>query len=174
MKPKQVNKVDKCDNQSAMHSSIRSDVTSKSQEKGHAKKKEIKRKIIFLDVDGVLCSARCNNKTSLTDETKVELVRDPNNKCSSLELSNLDNLKRLVNLASKKGEAKIEIVISSSWRHQAHLREFLVSVLKDYGLEVTGDTPFIKAQNAKLMMWGNKNTVIERRGEEVKKWLIEN
>ena len=120
------------------------------------------RKIIFLDVDGVICSARCNKpKKDLTEEALAELEHDPKEKCNFLEKFNLDMLEDVIKKGSKEGKVNVEIVLSTSWRHLDYQRDFLTSVLEARGMKVVGNTPFLKLKNPGKMMWGGVKNATE-------------
>lgn len=75
------------------------------------------RKLLFLDVDGVL-----NGFVDLWDEPPIGADK-------------VARLKRIVD------EFGCDVVLSSSWRVFSHLRRELVPVLSEAGIELVGDTP---------------------------------
>ena len=82
-------------------------------------------KVIFLDVDGVLNSAR--------DYYSIELSTD----------SHLELLKELIDRTGAK------IVLSSSWRMGLSIRGNLVQRLADYNLEIYDTTPVLYFEGRK-------------------------
>ena len=107
--------------------------------------------VVFLDVDGVLASKRCI--TLEYSEGDATLVEDASDKCFPLEVRCIDELKRVVDAT------KARIVVSSTWRQHAHMREFLLAALETRGIAreaVIGDTPVVPAGT---------------RGDEIARWL---
>lgn len=91
-------------------------------------------RVIFLDVDGVLVCER--SLLGDTTEDDASLIHCSFNAFGAIERSCLDCLARVVHAARAK------IVLSSTWRMEPQMREFLVRSLAAAGLPdaVIGDT----------------------------------
>ena len=74
-------------------------------------------KLLFLDVDGVLC---CNSSARLEDD-KLALVRE------------------IV------GATQAKVVLSSDWRRDGRLRRRIVGALEEQGIQVLGATPDLES-----------------------------
>jgi histidinol phosphatase-like enzyme len=85
--------------------------------------------LIFLDVDGVLNSAK--------DKFSIELKSK----------SHMHHLKRVV------VEGNASVVISSSWRMSGSLYETLVTKLKNRKIQVIGKTPICGKRGAEIKIW---------------------
>ena len=91
------------------------------------------RKIIFLDIDGVL------NSMDYFEQTKD---------CKGYTEINPDKVKLLKEIVDRTGT---EIVLSSTWRDLAQrenepehpMYTYLTDTLKEYGMEITDHTPYI-------------------------------
>eukprot|EP01046_Picozoa_sp_COSAG06_P050507 COSAG06_NODE_8019_length_2299_cov_1.319091_1_plen_137_part_10 len=90
-------------------------------------------RVIFLDCDGVLANSRsaCFDYEP-DDET---LMHDPSGFNVPLERRCMSELQRA---ARATGAV---VVLSTTWRLVSYMRDFLVSSLEEYGLQVIGDTP---------------------------------
>ena len=111
------------------------------------------RRIVFLDVDGVLCSYR-GNKKAYTEEQECELIFAKDRHIPPIEKFNVQQLKDLIAKVISLTNQPCDIVLSTQWRWYDSYRNFLMeTVLK--GLNVVGDTEF----------------EIDGRGEEVLGWL---
>eukprot|EP01047_Picozoa_sp_COSAG01_P058167 COSAG01_NODE_6817_length_3485_cov_42.916716_1_plen_918_part_01 len=121
-------------------------------------------RVIFLDCDGVLANSRsaCWDYEP-GDET---LMHDPSGYNVPIERRCMSELQRV---AQATGAV---VVLSTTWRLVAEMRDFLVASLKEYGLQVIGDTPAgadtSNSGHARLLpkskrLWG--------RGAEVAAWL---
>lgn len=103
------------------------------------------RKIIFLDIDGVLNSV-----------DYFEQVKD----CKGYKEINLEKVKLLKEIVDRTGA---EIVLSSTWRDLGKRKDepehpmytYLIDTLKAYGMEIIGHTPYIG----------------QDRPKEIKAWL---
>ena len=109
--------------------------------------------IVFLDIDGVLCNWRSYNegRSSLDD---ANMVRDPNVQSPPLELRCLLNLKYLL----EKSRAKV--VLSSTWRLDDRLVDFLGYAFRSVHIDesvIIGKTPDLDSG----------------RGYEIRAWLEE-
>jgi len=119
-------------------------------------------RVIFLDCDGVLA----NSRSALMDYESDDdtLVHDPTGMNVPLEKRCLGELRRV---AQATGAV---IVLSTTWRVDAGMREFLVSALEP-SLKVIGDTPSgvdtSNSQRQKLP----KSEWRYGRGAEVAAWL---
>jgi len=114
-------------------------------------------RVIFLDVDGVLCNFRSqtfdfeDGDTSLmycAGDDNAEMIPTP-----PIERRCMTSLKWLMQ------KANAHVVVSSSWRLDAELRGFLLQAVEEMGLDracVLGDTPSLAGRG---------------RGEEIKAWL---
>lgn len=103
------------------------------------------RKIIFLDIDGVL------NSVDYFDQTKH---------CDGYSEINPEQVKLLKEIIDRTGA---EIVLSSTWRNLAKRKDesehqmytYLTDTLQEYGLEIIDHTPYID----------------QDRPKEIKAWL---
>lgn len=107
-----------------------------------------KKKIIFLDIDGVLNSMDW-----------FEKIKD-RNEYSEINPEKVKLLKEIVD------RTKAEIVLSSTWRRLGHTLKnlethpkyaYLINTFSDFGLEIFSHTPFIH----------------QNRPEEIKEWIDE-
>ena len=102
--------------------------------------------IIFLDIDGVLNSDKYFDSIS-----NKECINPVDRLMLDIDMSKVKLLLEVINKTNAK------IVITSSWRRMKlypYIKERLISM----GLPVVGETPFIE----------------ERRGEEIRSYLLEN
>lgn len=102
--------------------------------------------IIFLDIDGVLNSDKYFDSIS-----NKECINPVDRLMLDIDVSKVKILLEVINKTNAK------IVITSSWRRMKlypYIKERLISM----GLPVVGETPFIE----------------ERRGEEIRSYLLEN
>jgi hypothetical protein len=123
-------------------------------------------KIVFLDVDGVLTASRCLFEDYEEDDTTLCFPRDLSLSLSDhpgigplfpLEISMMQNLKSIIE------ETDAHIVISSTWRENEIMTEYLIKALESQGIpsgRVIGKTPFLGC--------------LEGRGAEIRLWLNEN
>lgn len=102
-----------------------------------------KKKLIFLDVDGVLNST--TYWKSLDEEEKYSMFH--------LDRNAIKKLKRIVD---KTGA---EIVVSSTWRKFNEDMQMLVTRLSAYGLSVMGKTPVLynKERGDEISAWFESN-----------------
>ena len=115
---------------------------------------------IFLDVDGVLASARCN--TYCFEPGDPTLVHDPTRENVPLERRCLEQLARM----AAEGEAAV--VVSSTWRLHDDMRAFLFDCLREYGVEILGGGSGTGGADA---IWGTPDLGSAGRGAEVFQWL---
>ena len=102
--------------------------------------------IIFLDIDGVL-----NSDKYFDGIDNKECMNQVDSLMLDIDVSKVKILLEVINKTNAK------IVITSSWRRMKlypYIKERLISM----GLPVVGETPFIE----------------ERRGEEIRSYLLEN
>jgi hypothetical protein len=110
------------------------------------------RKIIFLDIDGVLV-------TRNSDNNEILLKRLEHEQHNYFDPDAVKNLNRLLL------ETGASIVVSSSWRSGKSIRE-LIDILRFGGVEnppVVGVTPFLHNDRGKR----------SKRGKEILQWLSE-
>ena len=108
-------------------------------------------KVLFLDVDGVLVCRR--SLLYEYDDDDVTLLFDPKGKCfSPLERRCVSELRRVVDATA------CAVVLSTTWRLEEGLRQFLVGALAEHGIDVIGDTPSLPSSQG-------------GRGAEVAAWL---
>jgi hypothetical protein len=106
-------------------------------------------KVIFLDCDGVLANYR-SQMMEVSPGDSGDLIFDCNDEENKpLEKSCLANLQWLATSANAK------VVLTSTWRLERSMRNFLVNTLQVYGIDVVGDTPASR----------------DGRGAEVRAWL---
>jgi hypothetical protein len=119
-------------------------------------------RVIFLDCDGVLTMTRCllcdysDGDSSLIFPKDLQLGDEEYKGLTPLELDRLQNLKWLVD------ESNAHIVLSTTWRQDPNMRNFLIAALSHVGIppdKVVGDTP---------------NSPLEGRGGEIRAWLSNN
>lgn len=108
-----------------------------------------KKKVIFLDVDGVLAYENYHNKgTSSIDTRKVVLLKE---------------------ICDRTGAA---VVISSSWRGSRTIIPSvywtLISILEKNGIKVLGNTPFVSQKGADEICRAGSRVF------EIMKWLEKN
>jgi hypothetical protein len=98
---------------------------------------------LFLDCDGVLAGSRVQNATA---EDPSLVHADPSLGATGHALKRLDggspSLERrcLVELQRIVRRTGAQCVLTTTWRHDAPLRSFLVAVLAEYEIPVIGDT----------------------------------
>jgi len=126
-------------------------------------------RVLFLDVDGVLTTHRClgSVKDYDYDDPSLLFATDLGVACdddSSSDRGGLVPLERAMvgQLAWLLRELPdLRVVLSSTWRQQAHMRAFLLVALAAMGVDVqtvvVGDTPTLSP--------------LEGRGAEVMAWL---
>ena len=115
-------------------------------------------KVVFLDVDGVLLSAR-----SLTydfEDSDDTLFHDPAGVQVPIERCLLQNLQRLLQTTGAR------IVLSTTWRLEPDMRAFLMIALASVGIAasaVLGDTPDLKAagRGAEVARWVEQHRPVE-------------
>lgn len=97
------------------------------------------KRVIFLDVDGVLNSLQYFDKCRASG---VDENDDIDNECMMI-------LKTIVDRSGA------DIVLSSTWRRIPQLRDRLVERLARYGLSIIGDTPTIygKERGDEIKQW---------------------
>lgn len=107
------------------------------------------RKIIFLDIDGVL------NSVDYFEQVKY---------CKGYTEINPEKVKLLKEIVDRTGA---EIVLSSTWRCLAEnnsepehpMYTYLTDTLKEYGMKIIDHTPYIKQDRPKeIKVWLNKQT----------------
>ena len=107
------------------------------------------RKIIFLDIDGVLNS-----------DEYFETLRSESKKLDDIDENKVKLLKEIVD------RTRAEIVLSSTWRGLKHdnietcnkMYQYLIDTLNKYELSIVSETPILN----------------HRRPKEIKTWIFEN
>ena len=113
------------------------------------------RRVIFLDVDGVLVSYRGWQRT-WTKLQEGELIFNTGNEAESpVEKFNVQQLRKVVKRTEKNTGQPCDIVLSTTWRYVGQLRKFLIEQVLE-GLNVVGDTP---------------SAPDDRRDQEIITWL---
>ena len=102
--------------------------------------------VIFLDVDGVLDSARCLTCDFERDDRTLFLPRSAAFS-TPLERRALSCLQRLVRASGAR------IVVSSSWRGVAEAMEHLRAALAEYDLEVLDTTSGSSSRGEEIEAW---------------------
>mmetsp|Transcript_41101 Transcript_41101/g.97515 ORF Transcript_41101/g.97515 Transcript_41101/m.97515 type:complete len:188 (+) Transcript_41101:84-647(+) len=118
--------------------------------------------VIFLDVDGVLACYRSQmgcTKEECAQPASNRLIFDAEEGSENvpLEAACLEQLAWLVK------ESGAGVVLSTTWRLYPSMRNFLVKVLGEYGVQVLDDTPDLRKKDGRS---GNGG-----RGNEVMSWL---
>jgi hypothetical protein len=106
-------------------------------------------RVIFLDCDGVLANYR-SQMMEVSQADSSDLVFDNDDEeHKPLEKTCLANLEWLASSADAK------VVLTTTWRLEKSMRQFLVQTLQLYGIDVVGDTPDSR----------------DGRGAEIRAWL---
>jgi len=115
----------------------------------------VPRRVVFLDVEGVLVTLRCLLDQVAPDDPSV--YRGPADAgIQALERSCLRQLRRVLETCDA------HVVLSTTWRLEADMREHLLEALADAGIPpsmVVGDTPDLDDLG---------------RGFEIQSWLADN
>ena len=107
------------------------------------------RKIIFLDIDGVL------NSSEFDDHCRETYGVDP-------VFDDILDAEAILTLRYIIDETGAEVVMSSSWREYPEAKERAVTQMKCYGVEVVDSTPILQGPKE----WGYRNG-------EILAWLSE-
>ena len=124
-------------------------------------------RVIFLDCDGVLTMTRCllcdysDDDPSLIFPKDLHLVGEEYEGMTPLEMDRLQNLKWLVD------KSNAHIVLSTTWRQEPNMRNFLIASLSYVGIppdRVVGETPNspLEGRGGEIRAWLNKNTKYKR------------